>query len=115
MSFNVIKNVLVSYVYLSIVKGIFHNNLNIAEVAPIYKADSSSNVSNYRPIALPCFSKMLGCIVYNPLQIYLNEPNMYDKEFGFQTSHSTDHVISELVDQIYEVFEKNKYTLDVFY
>ena len=31
-----------------------------------------------------------------------------------QTIHSTDHAISQLVDQIYESFEENKYTLFVF-
>ena len=39
---------------------------------------------------------------------------MYDKQFGFQTGHSTEHAIGQLVDQIYEPFEKNEYTLSVF-
>ena len=36
------------------------------------------------------------------------------KQFGFQAGHSTDHAIIQLVDQIYENFEENKYTLGVF-
>ena len=45
---------------LSIVKGIFPDDPKIVKVTPIYKADNSSNVGNYRPISvLPCFSKML--------------------------------------------------------
>ena len=39
---------------------------------------------------------------------------MCDKQFGFKTSHSTDHAIPQLIGQIYETFEKNKYTLGVF-
>ena len=39
---------------------------------------------------------------------------MYDKQFGFQTGHSTDHAIVQLVDQTYEAFEKNEYTLGEF-
>ena len=31
-----------------------------------------------------------------------------------QKGHSTDHSIIQLVDQIYEDFERNKYTLGVF-
>ena len=31
----------------------------------------------------------------------------------FQAGHSTDHVIIQLLDQIFENFEENKYTLDV--
>ena len=101
---------------LSIVKGIFPDDLKIAKVTPIYKADNNSNISNYRPISvLPCFSKMLERIMYNRLQKYLKDQNiLYDKQFGFRTGHSTEHAIAQLVDQIYEAFEKNEYTLGVF-
>ena len=64
---------------------------------------------------LPCFSKMLEWITYNSLQKYLKDQNiLYDKQFGFRTGHSTEHAIAQLVDQIYEAFEKNEYTLGVF-
>ena len=64
---------------------------------------------------LPCFSKMLEQIMYNSLQKYLKDQNiLYDKQFGFRTGHSTEHAIAQLVDQIYEAFEKNEYTLGVF-
>ena len=64
---------------------------------------------------LPCFSKMLERIMYNCLQKYLNDQNiLYDKQFGFQTGHSTEHAIAQLVDQICEAFEKSEYTLGVF-
>ena len=121
-SFNVIKKCFgelyepLKYLFnLSIVKGIFPDDLKIAKVTPIYKADNNSNVSNYRPISvLPCFSKMLERIMYNFLQKYLKDQNiLYDKQFGFQTGHSTDYAITQLVDQIYEAFEKNEYTLGV--
>ena len=123
VSFNVIKKCFgelckpLKYLFnLSIVKGIFPDDLKIAKVTPIYKADNSSNVSNFRPISvLPCFSKMLERIMYSRLQKYLKDHNIqYDKQFGFQTGHSTDHAIAQLVDQSYETFEKNYYTLGVF-
>ena len=123
VSFNVIKKCFgelcepLKYLFnLSIVKGIFPDDLKIAKVTPIYKADNSSNISNYRPISvLPCFSKMLERIMYNRLQKYLKDQNiLYDKQFGFQTGHSTENAIAQLVDQIYEAFEKKEYTLGVF-
>ena len=53
--------------------------------------------------------------MYNRLQKYLKDQNiLYDKQFGFQTDHSTEYAIAQLVDQIYEAFEKNEYTLRVF-
>ena len=64
---------------------------------------------------LPCFSKILERIIYSRLQKYLKDQNIiYDNQFGFQTGHSTEHAISQLVDQIYEAFEKNEYALGVF-
>ena len=94
----------------------FPNDLKIAKVTPFYKADNSSNVISYRPISvLSCFSKTLEQIMYNHLQKYLKDQNILcDKQFRFKTGHSTDHVIAQLFDQIYEVFEKNEYTLSVF-
>ena len=85
---------------LLIVKGIFPDDLKIAKVTPIYKADNSSNISNYRPISvLPCFSKMLERIMYNRLQKYLKDQNiLYNKQFGFRTGHSTEHTSAQLVD-----------------
>ena len=79
VSFNVIQKcfgeLCESFKYLfnlSIVKGVFPDDLKIAKVTPIFKADNSSNISNYRPISvLPCFSKMLERIIYSRLQKYL--------------------------------------------
>ena len=100
---------LLKYLFnLSIVQGIFPD-LKIAKVTLIHKADKSSNIINYRVISvLPCFS-------YNRLQKYLKDQNiLYDKRVGFRTGHSTEHAIAQLIDQIYETFEKNEYTLGVF-
>ena len=92
MSFNVIKKCFgelcepLKYLFnLSVVKGIFSDDLKMAKVTPIYKADNSSNISNYKPISvLPCFSKMLEQIIYNLLQKYLKDQNiLYDERFGF--------------------------------
>ena len=76
MSFNVIKKCFdescepLKYLFnLSIVKGNFCDDLKISKVTPIYKADKSSNISNYRPISvIPCFSNLLELIMYNRLQ-----------------------------------------------
>ena len=52
--------------------------------------------------------------MYNRLQKYLKEQIiLYEKQFGFQTGYSTEHATAQLIDQIYEAFEKNEYTLGV--
>ena len=39
---------------------------------------------------------------------------LYPKQFGFQKSHSTEHAIIQLIDQINSSFGKNNFTLGVF-
>ena len=101
---------------LSNEKGVFPDDLKIARVTPIYKVEDSSDVSNYRPMSvLPCYSKILECIIYNRLYKYLIENDMwYSKQFGFHSGYSIDHSVVQLVDQITESFENDKYILDVF-
>ena len=39
---------------------------------------------------------------------------LYPKQFGFHTGYWTEHAVVQLVDQILESFEYNKYTLGIF-
>ena len=53
--------------------------------------------------------------MYIRLYNYLEENKiLYYKQFDFQTGHSTDHAFIQLVGQVYEDFEENKYALGVF-
>ena len=53
--------------------------------------------------------------MYNRLYKCLTtEKLLYSKQFDFQTGLSTEHAIVKLVDQIYESFEKDRYTLVIF-
>ena len=53
--------------------------------------------------------------MYNRLYNFLLENNiLYQKQFGFQNAHSTEHAILQLVNQITEAFSQGKYTLAIF-
>ena len=101
---------------LSLQQGIFPENLKIAKVSPVYKKDEEFLLTNYRPISvLPCFSKLLERIMYNRLFKHLSENSiLYKKIFGFQTSHSTEHAILLLVNQLYKSFDESRFTLGIF-
>ena len=81
ISFNVLKKCFGSlceplkYLFnLSTEKEIFPDDLKIAKVTTIYKADDKSDLSNYRPIYVSSyFSKFLEQIMYNRLYQYLTE------------------------------------------
>ena len=101
---------------LSLQQEIFPENLKIAKVSPIYKKDEEFLLTNYRLISvLPCFSKLLERIMYNRLFKQLSENSiLYEKQFGFQTSHSTEHAILLLVNQLHQSFDESKFTLGIF-
>ena len=90
--------------------------MKIAKVTPIFKGGDSADLSNYEPIPVPpCFSKILEQLIYNRLYEHLNNLKiLYPKQFGFHQGHSTDHALLQLVDQIYQSFERSKYTVGVF-
>ena len=53
--------------------------------------------------------------MYKRLYNHLSEHNLlYQKHFGFQQGHSTEHAIMRLIDHINDKFEKNCFTLGVF-
>ena len=53
--------------------------------------------------------------MYNRLYKFLVEnDNLYQKQFGFQNAHSTEHATLQLVNQITEAFSQEKYTLGIF-
>ena len=53
--------------------------------------------------------------MYNQLFKYLSENSiLYEKQFGFQTSGSTEHAILLLLNQLYQLFDESKFTLGIF-
>ena len=53
--------------------------------------------------------------MYNRVYKYLTENNLLSqKQFGFREGHSTSHAIVNLVSNIYNSFNENKFTLGVF-
>ena len=67
--------------HLSFEKSIFPEELKIAKVTPVFKAGDNTELSNYRPISvLPCFSKILECVMYTCLCKYLLDSNILYKK-----------------------------------
>ena len=53
--------------------------------------------------------------MYKRLSNHLSEHNLlYQKQFGFQQGHSTEHAVMQLIDQINDTFENNCFTLGIF-
>ena len=56
---------------LSLSEGLFPDELKIANVVPIYKADDSIQFNNYRPVSLLCIlSKVFEKVMYTRLSSF---------------------------------------------
>ena len=85
----------------------------IAKKTPLFKIGDPGNITRYRPISVfPCFSKVLQRIMYNQLDKYLCEIIL--KAVCIPKISSSRPCYCPSVDQIYEIFENDYYTLRVF-
>jgi hypothetical protein len=101
---------------LSIIQGIFPEELKIAKVIPIYKAGDQSTFSNYRPVSvLPSFSKIFEKIMYDRIMSFINKNQLlYDYQFGFRKNRSTSMALIKLLDNITNALDNGECVLGVF-
>ena len=101
---------------LSILQGCVPKELKVAKVIPLYKADSPSIYTNYRPVSvLTCFSKIFERLMYNRLLTFVIQHGLLNKhQFGFRKGHSTIFAILSLVDYITQALEKGEYVIGIF-
>ena len=123
ISAKIIKNSYQSFIVplthvcnLSIIKGVFPKELKVARVIPLYKADSPSVFSNYRPVSvLTAFSKIFEILMYNRLLEFINKHKLlYKFQFGFRQGHSTTMALITLVDHISKALERGDYVIGIF-
>ena len=50
----------------------------------------------------------------NGVYDYLNNNNLFHKQFGFRKGHFTDHPLIDLINSIYDSFNQHKYSLGIF-
>ena len=96
--------------------GIFPSSLKIARVIPIFKNGKRNDPSNYRPISiLPAIGIILEKLLYKRMINFCSKFNLIDKcQFGFQTKHSTNHAILDLISSIYDKLDKGEFVCCTF-
>ena len=99
----------------SLRSGVFPSELKLAKVVPIFKAGDTSAINNYRPISvLSFFSKVFEKIVYNHVLDFIDDNNvLYDYQYGFRHSHSTQQAIITLVDRITKSLDKGHIAITI--
>ena len=86
-----IKHSVLYNLNLSLPHGAFRNDLEIANVLPLFKSDDPMKFNNYRPVSLLIIlSKIFEKARYPRLVNFLEMHKiLYEKQFGFRKKHST--------------------------
>ena len=100
----------------SVTEHCFPDNLKYAKVLPIHEGKSKLECGNYRPISLlPLFSKILERLMYNRLLSFITKHNiLYQHQYGFQKSKSTELAINTLLTDVIESLENKKKSICIF-
>ena len=100
----------------SIRTGCFPSLLKRALVIPIHKKNSTSEITNYRPISiLSIFSKIYEKLMKKTLTSYLTANNIIsEKQFGFQSGISTYDAMEGFSTYLYQNLDEGKKVLGLF-
>ena len=134
-TYNLFMDPLTHVLHLSMLQGVVPNELKIARVIPLFKADNNMLISNYRPVSvLPVFSKILERLMYNRLYSFIIKHDilykyqfgfqkgrlysfiikhdiLYKYQFGFQKGHSTNMALIVLVDKIMSALDNGDFVV----
>ena len=96
--------------------GIFPDRLKTGKISPIYKKDNEELLENYRPVStLAIFGKLFEKIIYSRLYSFLTSQNtLFENQFGFRKSHSTNHALNYSVDYINSKVKEKHHVLGIF-
>ena len=101
---------------MSFTEDVFSDELKLANVIPVFKAGSSMELSNYRPISVlkNIFKSMKKCM-YNSLVSYFDKYNiLYQNQFGFPQGHSSHHALITLVNKITQSIDSGDMVIGIF-
>ena len=96
--------------------GTYPQQLKIAKVTPIFKANDKKHFSNYRPISLlPSISKIFESVIYQQLMKYLLENKLLSsQQYGFRANHSTELAALNLIDRLTYDLDNGKISVNIY-
>ena len=96
--------------------GTYPQQLKIAKVTPIFKANDKEQFSNYRPISLlPSISKIFESVIYQQLMTYLLENILLSsQQYGFRANHSTELAALNLIDRLTYDLDNGKIPTNIY-
>ena len=108
-----LSKVFVSLFNKSIILKKFPSAWKHSHIIPVNKIPNPLSLSNYRPISLlSILSKIFEKIIHNQLSQYLTQHKVLDTfQSGFQKQHSTQALLTNLVDDICRGYHDDNITI----
>jgi hypothetical protein len=96
-----------------ITTGIYPDRLKQSSIIPIHKSGDLLECGNYRPISLlPLLDKVFEAILYNQLNKYLENQNIFDPlQYGFRQRRGCNEAIAMMSNHISNILESGKNAL----
>ena len=105
--------ILTNTIEASFEQGIFPESLKLAQVVPIHKDGSKTDVANYRPISLlGSFSKIYEKIMHKRLISFLEKnSSLHELQYGFREGRSCEHALLTAQNSLLSSLNNNTISL----
>ena len=103
---NIFSFYLCNYINHSITKSHFPQELKIADIKPIFKKESKTEKSNYRPISiLPNISKIFERCIYYQLSNHFDSI-LSPLQCGFRKGYNAQYCLMVMIEKLKKVLDK---------
>ena len=101
----------------ALTEGVFPEQLKLANVIPLYKADDPMLFNHHRPVFLLCvLSKVFEKVMHSRLLSFLEQFKiLYSNQFSFRKGCSTHMALMILLDKITKSLENGEFVVGVFF
>ena len=115
-SCNIISPALSHIFNLSVMVGAYPSKLKISKITPMCKSEDKTDPSNYQQISLLSnFNRIFEKLLYYGMKDFIDKNNlMYSSKCGFRKSHSAEHAVLDIVEDILSNMDKQYFSCSVF-
>ena len=101
---------------MSLMQGIFPQDLKLANVLPLYKSGDPQLLNNYRPVSLlSTLSEVLEKVMYTRLLSFLEINDiLIGNQFGFRRSHSSYMALMVMIYEISQALDCGEHAVGIF-
>ena len=98
---------------VSVSQGVYPAKLKLSKIVPVFKSGIELDANNYyRPISLLSnFNRIFEMLMYSKMISFIKENGLlYQAQYGFRKSHSTQHTILDIINTIQTNMDKRLFS-----